>query len=257
MLLILANVLSFVTAGQIVDSKEQEIKANVPVVIEIARPKIKYEYETSKDIDVQPIIYDSGTRTNRYNIETRTIDLPTEVKYEYKTNVVEEPIKIKYRTKPIKVMYETETDDSELAVEEDDSEWNSDSHKRRISHEHHKHRSTSSNHEKMRSKPKRVSVDQSEGIERPAGEIHRRHFKSSKSRSSSGSSNSDKKVRPTSVSIGIKFNVWLKYAGKKYMVRRNAKNFDDAEQSCKGHGGHLASIHTEAENNFIHSTFYS
>ncbi|CAJ0601542.1 unnamed protein product [Cylicocyclus nassatus] len=49
-----------------------------------------------------------------------------------------------------------------------------------------------------------------------------------------------------------KYDVWLAFRRRKYMVKRNAKSFDDAEASCQKLGAHLVSIHSEAENNFIH-----
>ncbi|KIH47037.1 lectin C-type domain protein [Ancylostoma duodenale] len=36
-------------------------------------------------------------------------------------------------------------------------------------------------------------------------------------------------------------------------VFTDAKNFDDAEQRCSQEGAHLVSIHSEAENQFVHS----
>ncbi|CAJ0601543.1 unnamed protein product [Cylicocyclus nassatus] len=50
----------------------------------------------------------------------------------------------------------------------------------------------------------------------------------------------------------VVYDVWLVFEKREYMVKRNAKSFDDAEMSCKKLGAHLASIHSEEENNFIH-----
>ncbi|ETN79506.1 lectin C-type domain protein [Necator americanus] len=46
---------------------------------------------------------------------------------------------------------------------------------------------------------------------------------------------------------------WKIYTRHLYKVFNNAKSFDDAEKTCKKHGGHLASIHSDDENTFIHS----
>ncbi|CAJ0601480.1 unnamed protein product [Cylicocyclus nassatus] len=56
--------------------------------------------------------------------------------------------------------------------------------------------------------------------------------------------------KPTNA--GLKYDVWLKFGGCEYMVKMNAKNYDAAEATCRRHGAHLVSIHSEAENNFIH-----
>ncbi|CAJ0601566.1 unnamed protein product [Cylicocyclus nassatus] len=50
----------------------------------------------------------------------------------------------------------------------------------------------------------------------------------------------------------LTFDVWLVFERRHYMVKRNAKSFNDAERSCRKHHAHLVSIHSEAENNFIH-----
>lgn len=36
---------------------------------------------------------------------------------------------------------------------------------------------------------------------------------------------------------------------------RDAKNFDDAENRCRQKGAHVVSIHSELENQFVHSQF--
>ncbi|CAJ0601479.1 unnamed protein product [Cylicocyclus nassatus] len=62
-------------------------------------------------------------------------------------------------------------------------------------------------------------------------------------------------LRPTTrkpTTAGLKYDVWLRFGGCDYMVKRDAKDFGNAEASCRKHGAHLVSIHSEAENNFIH-----
>ncbi|CAJ0601481.1 unnamed protein product [Cylicocyclus nassatus] len=56
----------------------------------------------------------------------------------------------------------------------------------------------------------------------------------------------------TAGTVKLRYDVWLKFGGCEYMVKRDAKDFDNAEASCRKHGSHLVSIHSEAENNFIH-----
>ncbi|EYC29987.1 hypothetical protein Y032_0005g2377 [Ancylostoma ceylanicum] len=48
-------------------------------------------------------------------------------------------------------------------------------------------------------------------------------------------------------------NDWISHLRNSYKVFRNAKNFDDAEMRCRQNGAHLVSIHTEPENQFVHS----
>ena len=42
-----------------------------------------------------------------------------------------------------------------------------------------------------------------------------------------------------------------------YQIVYESKSWDDASVDCKDKGGYLASIHTQAENDFIYSKFIS
>ncbi|EYC29996.1 hypothetical protein Y032_0005g2382 [Ancylostoma ceylanicum] len=46
---------------------------------------------------------------------------------------------------------------------------------------------------------------------------------------------------------------WRSYLSSSYKVFQNARNFDDAEKKCREEGAHLVSIHSEQENQFVHS----
>ncbi|CAJ0601248.1 unnamed protein product [Cylicocyclus nassatus] len=59
-------------------------------------------------------------------------------------------------------------------------------------------------------------------------------------------------IRSASGTGKVEYDVWIVFKRREYMVKRDAKSFDDAEASCKKFGAHLVSIHSEEENNFIH-----
>ena len=42
-----------------------------------------------------------------------------------------------------------------------------------------------------------------------------------------------------------------KYYGDRNWFKKNALDFDDAQESCEDHGGHLAIIRTEAEQRWL------
>ncbi|PIO61245.1 lectin C-type domain protein [Teladorsagia circumcincta] len=46
---------------------------------------------------------------------------------------------------------------------------------------------------------------------------------------------------------------WVEWNDHSYKVYHWPATFDQAEAQCRSVGGHLASIHSEEENNFIHS----
>jgi hypothetical protein len=47
---------------------------------------------------------------------------------------------------------------------------------------------------------------------------------------------------------------WLLFEGRCYLVdQKSVATWADAEKDCNNKGGHLASIHSAAESNFIHS----
>jgi hypothetical protein len=45
---------------------------------------------------------------------------------------------------------------------------------------------------------------------------------------------------------------WKPFEGRCYLVVMNKVNWTEAEKDCNNKGGHLASIHSAAENSFIH-----
>ena len=45
------------------------------------------------------------------------------------------------------------------------------------------------------------------------------------------------------------------FHGHTYFFSVVKKNFDDAEKVCESMNGHLASIHSQAENDYIHNEF--
>jgi hypothetical protein len=46
---------------------------------------------------------------------------------------------------------------------------------------------------------------------------------------------------------------WVQFEGYCYLVVNNTAVWDQAEKNCISKGGHLASIHSDSENNFIQS----
>merc|ERR1712142_1261842 len=44
---------------------------------------------------------------------------------------------------------------------------------------------------------------------------------------------------------------WADFDSECYKVFQSKKSWQDAENYCQGEGGHLASIHSEEENNFV------
>ena len=52
---------------------------------------------------------------------------------------------------------------------------------------------------------------------------------------------------------GICHGAWEHFEGHCYQFHSNASTWNDAENDCKSKGGHLASIHSEAERLFIYN----
>jgi hypothetical protein len=46
---------------------------------------------------------------------------------------------------------------------------------------------------------------------------------------------------------------WIPFDGHCYIAEESSANWADAEIDCNNKGGHLASIHSADESNFIHS----
>ena len=62
-----------------------------------------------------------------------------------------------------------------------------------------------------------------------------------------------KKVAPICQQDWLRPGGWKPFNGHCYLLVKNAKNWNNAEKDCNSKGGHLASIHSAAENNFVSS----
>ncbi|KAK6754705.1 hypothetical protein RB195_013596 [Necator americanus] len=49
---------------------------------------------------------------------------------------------------------------------------------------------------------------------------------------------------------------WVTFDGNQYGFFDHEASFDEAEEICVHYGGHLVSIHSQAENDFVHSMTY-
>ncbi len=50
---------------------------------------------------------------------------------------------------------------------------------------------------------------------------------------------------------------WKLFEGRCYLIVKSEVTWADAEKDCQNKGGHLASIHSAAESNFIHNLYSS
>jgi hypothetical protein len=60
-----------------------------------------------------------------------------------------------------------------------------------------------------------------------------------------------KKVAPICQQVWLRPGGWKPFNGHCYLLVKNATNGNNAEKDCNSKGGHLASIHSAAENTFV------